>query len=95
MIAHIPMEREASLASQGEVRRVMLDSHHESNRQDPGNESSRMFNLGLFYRTAVCGVILSAFLALVACVSVRVEPLTHEVYPPGKFGIGAVARDRA
>ncbi|MFI5247915.1 MAG: hypothetical protein ACHQWV_05110 [Nitrospirales bacterium] len=41
-----------------------------------------MFNLGLFYRTAVCGVILSTPLALVACVSVRVEPLTHEVYPP-------------
>lgn len=81
MIAHIPTEREASLASQREVRRVMLDSHHESNRQDPGNESSRI-NLGLFYPTAVWGVILSAFLALVACVSVRVEPLTHEVYPP-------------
>jgi len=34
------------------------------------------------YRTAVCGVILSALLSLVACVSVRVEPLTHETYPP-------------
>lgn len=28
------------------------------------------------------GLILSAFLLLVACVSVRVEPLTHESYPP-------------
>jgi hypothetical protein len=34
------------------------------------------------YRTAVCGVILSALFVLVACVSVRVEPLTHETYPP-------------
>jgi len=34
------------------------------------------------YRAAVCGVILCAHLILVACVSVRVEPLTHETYPP-------------
>lgn len=31
---------------------------------------------------AACGVILFGLLALVSCVSVRVEPLTHEVYPP-------------
>lgn len=34
------------------------------------------------YRTAVCAVILFALLLLVGCVSVRVEPLTHETYPP-------------
>ena len=35
-----------------------------------------------FYLASGCGLILSAVLGLVACVSVRVEPLTHESYPP-------------
>ncbi len=35
-----------------------------------------------FYRAAGCGLILPAVLVLVACVSVHVEPLTHESYPP-------------
>jgi hypothetical protein len=39
-----------------------------------------------FYRVAGCGLILSAVLVLVACVSVRVEPLTHESYPPRRSG---------
>jgi hypothetical protein len=39
-----------------------------------------------FYRAAGCGLILSAVLVLVACVSVRVEPLTHESYPPRVCG---------
>ncbi|HJT20785.1 MAG TPA: hypothetical protein VJ746_09955 [Nitrospira sp.] len=34
------------------------------------------------YRQTVSGVMLSGLLALAACVSVRVEPLTGEVYPP-------------
>jgi hypothetical protein len=34
-----------------------------------------------FCRMSGSGLILSAVLALGACVSVRVEPLTHEVYP--------------
>lgn len=33
-------------------------------------------------RVLLCGVILFVCFTLVACVSVRVEPLTHEVYPP-------------
>jgi hypothetical protein len=32
------------------------------------------------------GLILPAFLVLTACVSVRVEPLTHESYPPRVSG---------
>lgn len=32
------------------------------------------------------GLILPAFLMLAACVSVRVEPLTHESYPPRERG---------
>lgn len=39
-----------------------------------------------FYRAAGCGLILSAVLVLAACVSVRVEPLTHESYPPRVSG---------
>lgn len=35
-----------------------------------------------FYQTAGCGLILSSVCLLVACVSVRVESLTHETYPP-------------
>lgn len=41
---------------------------------------------GWLNRTARYGLILSAFLMLTACVSVRVEPLTHESYPPRGSG---------
>lgn len=34
------------------------------------------------YRHALCGVMLFGFFALAGCVSVRVEPLTGEVFPP-------------
>jgi hypothetical protein len=47
-----------------------------------GNASPHLFSFKLFSRTASCGVIPFIFLVLAACVSVRVEPLTHEVYPP-------------
>ena len=36
------------------------------------------------YRQAFCGVMLFGLLELAACVSVRVEPLTGEVYPPNR-----------
>jgi hypothetical protein len=42
--------------------------------------------LDRLYRAAGCGLILSAVLGLVACVSVRVEPLTHKSYPPRASG---------
>ncbi|SLM47222.1 conserved exported protein of unknown function [Nitrospira japonica] len=35
-------------------------------------------------RLVLCGVISLLLSFLTACVSVRVEPLTHEVYPPKK-----------
>ena len=35
-----------------------------------------------FCRAAGCGLMLSAGLVLVSCVSMDVEPLTHESYPP-------------
>jgi hypothetical protein len=47
-----------------------------------GNASPHLFSFKLFSRTASCGVIPFIFLVLAACVSVRVEPLTHEIYPP-------------
>lgn len=49
-----------------------------------------------FYRPAGCGLMLSAVLVLVACVSVRVEPLTHESYPAAReWRTSAMAGDRA
>ena len=44
------------------------------------------FTRDWLYRAAGCGLILSAVLVLVACVSVQVEPLTHESYPPRVSG---------
>lgn len=47
----------------------------------PVRSTGRRIHLAVRY-----GLILPAFLMLAACVSVRVEPLTHESYPPRVSG---------
>jgi hypothetical protein len=37
------------------------------------------------FRLAFCEIMLFGFLAMAACVSIRVESLTGEVYPPNKI----------
>jgi hypothetical protein len=48
--------------------------------------SSVSSSMGRFIRAARYGLILPALFMLTACVSVRVEPLTHESYPPRPRG---------
>ncbi len=66
------------MARAGQARSFIMNQI----RNSPATNRLVWSALDCSYRTAVWGVILSAILTLVACVSVRVEPLTHEVYPP-------------